>query len=434
MTHRHAQACVALVAAWIVLSFVAQGYAQSVWGNDIKEITVVDGNGVPVSGAGVYRMISFAWDEQMQAARWVPTEPLCRADANGVFAVQIARLGNGLPYLIANDSLDLMASLYVPRRDPGEPVTIRLQPAARLKAVFESQRVAMSQPGLDVGFYLPDRRAIFSLITMTYAFPGPVNQVPLDVPCPSGCDLDLSMSAQGGIHPVSKEIPPLGPGQMLDLGTIELQPTAESSVLKLAGQIAPELQVAEWVKGEPVTLAELRGKVVLLDFWAVWCAPCRRALPGLASIHEKYAKEGLVIIAVHDASETRASLPDKSRGRVDLSALPFRIAMDSPVEGGPAAGTGRTIDAYDVTGFPTTVLINKQGQVEGEVYANLEDSIQSLLYGRPMAKPTTLPGRLLAEDRRDLSKIAIAAGLILVLLTVLICLFLRRAKHRTGES
>jgi thiol-disulfide isomerase/thioredoxin len=438
MMHEHTRACVILLAGWIVLSFVALGYGQSVWGNDNKKITVVDGNGVPVGGAKVYEAISFAWDEAAQAARWVPTRPLDRTDANGVLFLTIARLGNGRVYLFANDSLDLMASLYVPRRDPGEPLTIRLERPARLRAIFESRQVAMSQPDLSVGFYLPEKRAVFGLITVTYAFPGPVNQVPLDVPCPSGCHLELSMSAQGGIFPVSKKIPPLKPGQVLDLDTIEPHLTPESSVFKLAGQVAPELQVAEWVKGEPVTLAELKGKVVLLDFWALWCGPCCRALPGLALLHEKYAKDGLVIIAIHDASQTKASLLAKSPGRIDLSKLPFRIAMDSPVEGSTAPretpGTGRTIDAYGITGFPTTVLLNKKGQVEGEIYANLEDRVHSLLYGRPTAKPTTVTGRLLAEDRDDFIRIGIAAGLILVLAIVLISLFLWRAKHTTRES
>jgi thiol-disulfide isomerase/thioredoxin len=65
------------------------------------------------------------------------------------------------------------------------------------------------------------------------------------------------------------------------------------------GQVAPELKTSEWINSEPLSLEQLRGKVVLLDFWAWDCPECAKTLPSLKDLHARYADEGLVIIGVH---------------------------------------------------------------------------------------------------------------------------------------
>ncbi|MBD0325861.1 MAG: redoxin domain-containing protein, partial [Pyrinomonadaceae bacterium] len=68
--------------------------------------------------------------------------------------------------------------------------------------------------------------------------------------------------------------------------------------LKLLGEAAPELVVDKWIDQTPIHLADLRGHVVLLDFWATWCGPCLAAFPKLKGWHEKYADKGLVILGL----------------------------------------------------------------------------------------------------------------------------------------
>lgn len=157
----------------------------------------------------------------------------------------------------------------------------------------------------------------------------------------------------------------------------------------LVGKECPELQVAEWIKGKPTTLEKLRGKVILLDFWGLWCGPCLQCFPKLIELHRKYSRDGLVIIAIHDSSEDKRTLLDADRKDFDLSKIPFRLALDSP----PATvtdkqkGKGKTIEAYGISHFPTLLLITQDGKIEeAETGGNLEKRINLLLYGKVSKK------------------------------------------------
>ncbi len=75
--------------------------------------------------------------------------------------------------------------------------------------------------------------------------------------------------------------------------------TAQQPDDAFVGQMAPPLKVGQWFNSEPLTIEELRGKVVLLDFWAWDCPECAQAMPYVIDWHEKYADDGLVVIGVH---------------------------------------------------------------------------------------------------------------------------------------
>jgi thiol-disulfide isomerase/thioredoxin len=98
-----------------------------------------------------------------------------------------------------------------------------------------------------------------------------------------------------------------------------------------------------------VSLDSLRGKVVLVDFWASWCGPCHQSFPWMAAMHKKYADQGLVIVAIN---------LDKTREAAEsfLEKLPasFTIAYDP---------SGKTATAYHVAGMPTTVLVGRDGRI-----------------------------------------------------------------------
>ena len=129
----------------------------------------------------------------------------------------------------------------------------------------------------------------------------------------------------------------------------------------IRGEIAPEITVANWIDQKPVKLSELRGQVVLLDFWATWCGPCLAAFPHLKAWHEKYKERGLVIIGLtryYGSGEGRDMLPPEELaflGRFKKEhALPYGFAVADGAE---------NHSNYAITGIPTAVLIDRQGKV-----------------------------------------------------------------------
>lgn len=96
-------------------------------------------------------------------------------------------------------------------------------------------------------------------------------------------------------------------------------------------------------------LADYRGRVVVMDFWASWCVPCRRSFPWLNTMSEKYADDGLVIIGVNVDRERREA-------EDFLAEFParFRIHYD------PEADLARQ---FDVQGMPSSFIIGRDGNV-----------------------------------------------------------------------
>jgi thiol-disulfide isomerase/thioredoxin len=140
----------------------------------------------------------------------------------------------------------------------------------------------------------------------------------------------------------------------------------------LIGKPAPEFPVdAVWINSQPLKVADLAGKVVLLDFWAEWCGPCRSDLPGLAALHQKRDKTGVTVIGVHPTGSDRAAI-DKVISEFHQD---YPILVDTPAPDG-VRSLGTLYGRYAVSAIPHAVLLDRRGRVvasgdPGEVFAKV---------------------------------------------------------------
>jgi thiol-disulfide isomerase/thioredoxin len=101
--------------------------------------------------------------------------------------------------------------------------------------------------------------------------------------------------------------------------------------------------------GKAVALADLKGQVVLINFWATWCGPCRKEMPLLEQIQKKYAPLGFTMVGINVEEDT--SLMDRFLKDVPVS---FPILLD------PANGVSKL---YNVSAMPSTVIVDRKGNV-----------------------------------------------------------------------
>ena len=142
------------------------------------------------------------------------------------------------------------------------------------------------------------------------------------------------------------------------------------------GNQAPEFAaVANWINSEPLTMEELRGNVVLIDFWTYTCVNCIRTFPYLREWHAKYANKGLVIVGVHTPEFDFEKLTDNVVRSAQDASLTWAIAQDNDFG---------TWQAYSNRFWPAKYLVDQDGTVRythfGEgAYIDTEEQIRSLL-------------------------------------------------------
>jgi len=112
------------------------------------------------------------------------------------------------------------------------------------------------------------------------------------------------------------------------------------------GQKAPNFSITT-LDGKKLSLASLRGKVVLLDFWAQWCEPCKKELPELQKLSQAYAGKGVVVVSVNI---------DKQRENAERMAKQLGVSFDVGLD--PA---GTVAGMYDLPKMPTSFVLDKKG-------------------------------------------------------------------------
>jgi len=155
-----------------------------------------------------------------------------------------------------------------------------------------------------------------------------------------------------------------------------------------AQQIPSEHLLFREPNGAERRLSEYRGKVVVLNFWATWCVPCREEMPLLAGMQKRYAERGVVVIgASADDESTASQIPSF----VQKLGIPFPVWKGATTEHMQALGLG--------TGLPVTAVLDRDGQLQFRLLGviqkkDLETRLEFLLGDRHGRPPAALVRRL----------------------------------------
>ncbi|HEX3149099.1 MAG TPA: redoxin family protein [Gemmataceae bacterium] len=330
-------------------------------------VTVLGPDGQPVRNATTYYMMH--WDDRFPRKDGARPEwklsPTHATGADGTVKVPYEDVGQGIRACTTDRSL-----IGFVRTSPfalqTAALTVNLESAVRVMGKIENDE--LKNAGLPVGMtnatvYL-GQNPVASYMTGGGKF---------DIPLPTG---DYTLRVYGE-NLATKRFPFTVSAGRSELELAPIKPPA-LALATLKGKPAPELKdVAGW-KGEKVALADLKGKVVLLEFWGYWCGPCIHSMPVLFELHDKFKDKGLAIIGVHldidGEVDTAVKLDEKL---IDIRKqlwkgrdLPFPIVLCSgkqvEVDGGELRRGGVQ---YGIVGYPTTVLIDREGKVVGTFQA-----------------------------------------------------------------
>ena len=169
---------------------------------------------------------------------------------------------------------------------------------------------------------------------------------------------------------------------------------ASFAVAAHAADPAPDVKIYG-VDGKPFALNTFKGKVVVLDFWASWCAPCRKSFPFLDALQKRHAAEGLAVVGLTLEEDDDA-----------VDAFLASVPVDFTIARDPSERSG---EAFGVVAMPTTFLIGRDGSIQARfeggddsVHDKIESAVATLLAGRSLPPGTGVRVAASLEAQGDL--------------------------------
>ncbi len=385
------QTCCELLATFVLALLVAlPGATSPASGADKSEPAKSDNAQAPATpeSAPELRRVSVEIDADAFGEGWKQTVPL---EASGGDAYLVSVNNGWLHVKRHNEQGDLDWHIVLAKVDQSELPTIEVIPRARfLELSYAGGRYFIRETGEALravrqrkteGEYVPASELVSETIKPTKAWGrSRLPQVTLsdwrdDEWCYLASGLDgQHLDAVVRLNPLEMRKPGHGVHTMVGgyvhyfhgrrwmmddgellvaLRTLEADYRRELARRKIRANLPdgapPEIIAAEWLNtDEKFAWSDLKGKVVLLDFWGTWCTPCIKKLPKVQRLHDRFAEQGLVVIGIH-SSQGSEECPEF----VEQHGVTFPIAIDS----------GQTAESYAITSWPTVFVIDKTGKV-----------------------------------------------------------------------
>jgi len=127
------------------------------------------------------------------------------------------------------------------------------------------------------------------------------------------------------------------------------------------GNLAPDFQLQS-LDGQTVSLGNLQGKPVLINFWATWCPPCRSEMPYIQEVYEEWVNRGLVVLALNIGESS-----SKVEEFMQNHNLSFIVLLDTKQD---------IAQRYNITGIPTTFFIDKDGIIQDKIIGAFQNKTQ----------------------------------------------------------
>lgn len=349
----------------------------------ILEIRVVDEAGHPIEGAEV-GTTRFFGDMLLRDTGWEYFKGPVVSNADGIATFQEPRKAFNREVINAfSQDKELVGVASVDAGQENNPLTVTLHPACHVRGQFicpELEKRGLKLSGTGLSVFLQGR----------YVIERWDKEPHFEFVLPVG-DYQLECMSLVGTHRISLALSVPADTRDLTLDPIQLTLT-NLKRLELDHAKAPELKgIVGWKNSEALTLADLRGNIVLLDFWGYWCPSCISKMRQLFELHDRFSERGLVIIGIHidagDDISTVRKLDEKVKpyreSHWNGRDIPFPVAMvrkDKTSFGVKNAGsaTCEVAASYGITHYPTLVLIDEQGNVVGEFDIKLESEVKRL--------------------------------------------------------
>jgi thiol-disulfide isomerase/thioredoxin len=327
-------------------------------------IRLIDGDGRPVPGAHVGTHAYF-WEKrrnpEIADAGGFMYVHHCISDKSGLAVIEdksydLRGYGERIGFVAHHDAKSLVAFIDVESTRLDTPLQMTLVPECRLSGKLVSPELA--KLGRKVGW----ANVLIG------------SGRPTIMSCESEDNGDFHFFVPPGNYNIkaygtylapknSLVAVPTGKRQMELILTL----TADKFAL-LRGRPAPELRdVVAWKNGPALKLAELKGKCVLLEFWGHWCDPCVHAMTRTFDLHDRFAKQGLVVIGVHvDFTDSHIDSVEKLDRKVASIRKTLWHGRDIPYQVAIARPQGKrctVVEDYGIHVYPSLLLIDRRGNV-----------------------------------------------------------------------